>query len=481
MLSGLKRLFALRALLTAICLALLSWHMRSARAQDGGSNYLAGEVVVKLAQATDLASVAADYNLEPTPLSQFGVRPIYRLRIKIASQSVDATVQALLADARRRVVYAEPNYIADAPVVRRAKDSWSADDSWDMTGDFSSYNSQYAATKLGLSEAHRRPTRGGGVTVAVLDTGVDRTHPALAGRLLNGYDFVDMDADPSEAGARETGPYGHGTHVAGLIALVAPEAKILPVRVLDEHGRGNVWVLAEALAYAADPDGNPATDDGADVINLSPSTLRRTKLLESVLAKVCDDLPDTEDDDLPSLNGSNIIIVAAAGNGGGTVPEYPAAENLKGLLAVGASTATDGIAAFSTRGSWAQVLAPGERIVSSVPGGGYGTWSGTSMAAPLVAGEAALIRSAYPNLRQSKLIDHIARTSVRVQTPIQKRVDAAAALSTEPHESFVGFTAAASNASESAGKIDLIVSRSGDLSEAVSVEYRTDETAQLVV
>src|SRR6185295_16802740 len=122
---------------------------------------------------------------------------------------------------------------------------------------------------------------------ALLDTGVDTNHPALAGHLLPGRDFVDDDADPSEVGDQQTGPYGHGTHVAGLVALVAPEAKIIPIRVLDERGVGNIWVLAEALAYAVDPDGDPATADGADVINLSLTTPRETKLIGNLIARAC--------------------------------------------------------------------------------------------------------------------------------------------------------------------------------------------------
>ena len=112
------------------------------------------------------------------------------------------------------------------------------------------------AEKIQLSLAHqinRGTGPNGPVKVAVLDTGVDTNHVALAGRLLPGWDFVDDDADPSEVGDQQTGPYGHGTHVAGLIALVAPEAKIIPIRVLDRYGVGNIWVLAEALAFAIDP------------------------------------------------------------------------------------------------------------------------------------------------------------------------------------------------------------------------------------
>ncbi len=123
------------------------------------------------------------------------------------------------------------------------------------------YVAQWAPGTMHLVEAHR-VRRGAGVIVAVLDTGVDRRHPALAGRMLAGFDFVDNDSDPSEEGSVVEGPYGHGTHVAGLVALAAPEAKILPIRVLDRRGVGNMWVLSEAIRYALDPDNDPASDDG---------------------------------------------------------------------------------------------------------------------------------------------------------------------------------------------------------------------------
>ena len=155
--------------------------------------------------------------------------------------------------------------------------------------------------------------------VAVLDTGAEATHPALLGHLLPGWDFVDNDADPGEAGSREIGPYGHGTHVSGIIALVAPEAKIIPVRVLNQYGIGNSWVLLEGLTYALDPDGDPGTDDGANVINLSLTTPRELELVEHLLAKVV--APRTTDDPLeagdnfPCVHAADAIVVAAAGNG----------------------------------------------------------------------------------------------------------------------------------------------------------------------
>ena len=92
-----------------------------------------------------------------------------------------------------------------------------------------------------------------------VSAGFDLAHPALAGRMLPGWDFVDGDADPSETAQPTQGGYGHGTHVAGLVAWVAPGARLLPLRVLDAEGQGNAWVLAEAMLHAVDPDHNPAT------------------------------------------------------------------------------------------------------------------------------------------------------------------------------------------------------------------------------
>jgi subtilisin family serine protease len=253
------------------------------------------------------------------------------------------------------------------------------------------------------------------VRVAVLDTGIDASHPALAGRLARaadgsilGRDFVDDDLDASEAGSRADAGFGHGTHVAGLVALAAPGARLMPVRVLDAAGRGNTWVLAEALAWAVDPDGNPATDDGAHVINISLGTTRRTELLKTVAELADCSFDDDEDDDdyddagfdddrARCALGHAAVVAAAAGNGGSdTEQQFPAAEPVTGVLGVAASTEARRIADFSNAGSWIQISAPGELIVSTVPGGGWGTWSGTSMAAPLVAGTAALVLQTLP-------------------------------------------------------------------------------------
>ncbi len=384
-------------------------------------DYLPDEIVVKLFQAAGLADVASDYNLDPIPLDQFGTRAIYLMRITDGASPLDRAAE-LQADPR--IVYAEPNFIGRAPEGQQRV-------SWAKGDESVRYEEQWAASMIRLPEAHT-VTRGSGVTVAVLDTGVDLSHPALAGRLVSGFDFVDMDALPSEVSTSGYSTvYGHGTHVAGLIALVAPEAKIMPVRVLDEEGVGNIWVLAEAMAYAVNPDGDINTNDGADVINLSLSTDYPTNLLAEVEDDVtCSDDDQDEDDEgcltAPSQHGA--VVVAAAGNGGSSMPEYPAGETVPGLLAVGASTATDTLAVFSNYGSWVHVIAPGENIFSSVPGGEYAFWSGTSMSTPLVAGEAALVRAFDPGLDAANVTKRIMETSAKVNGPVPLRIDTAAAL-----------------------------------------------------
>jgi subtilisin family serine protease len=248
--------------------------------------------------------------------------------------------------------------------------------------------------------------------VAVLDSGVDMAHPALAAHLTGGYDFVDGDADPREAPSGAG--VGHGTHVAGLVALAAPEARIMPVRVLDAEGAGDMWRLARALVWASDPDADPTTPDGADVINLSLTTLNHTHLMTDLVSEVANDQ-------------RGVVLVAAAGNSGSKEPEFPAGEGGSRLLSVGASAlGTTALAAFSNRGSWVDVAAPGERVSSTVPGGGFATWSGTSMAAALASGEVALVRAAFPQLNARQVIDRVVSTASEGTGGAPRQLNAAA-------------------------------------------------------
>ncbi len=387
-----------------------------------------GEIMVKLRSTAALAPLMAKYPV--TLVSRFGARPIYRLKV-VGNVRVKDILGPMSLEPD--VLIAEANLTHRSPEARKNV-VWAI-------GSPQAYAAQWAPQAMRLAEAQAL-NQGAGVRVAVLDTGVDATHPALAGRLLPGFDFVDYDTLPAEGSNPNAVAYGHGTHVAGLVALVAPAAQIMPLRVLDEDGVGNAWVLSEALLYAIDPDGNPDTDDGAHVINLSLGSLSRTRIvaaiahLASCASEVNDDPvadrsdPGYNDDRRRCSRGKGTVVVAAAGNDGSSgVKQYPAAEGAPELLSVGASTSAKQMASFSNTGSWVQIAAPGDFITSSVPGGAYGTWSGTSMAAPLAAGAAALVRSANPSMAPKDVVERIRRASAPLCSSTGLRqVDAAAAL-----------------------------------------------------
>ncbi len=241
------------------------------------------------------------------------------------------------------------------------------------------YAAQYAAPMLGLAEAHARST-GSGVVVAVLDTGIDAAHPVLAGRLApGGYNFIAGGTDTADTG-------GHGTFVAGLIHLAAPDAKLLPVVVLDSDGIGDGWLFAQGLFHAI--------DRGVEVINLSLGSTYNSQAVEDAL-------------DEAKLLG--IVVVAAGGNqnAGEAFEEFPAATG--NALGVAAVNDLDVKADFSNYNEKFFISSPGDSteqapgeidpdrsIVSALPGGEYGVWEGTSFSTAFVSGAAALIRAQHP-------------------------------------------------------------------------------------
>ena len=249
----------------------------------------------------------------------------------------------------------------------------------DGLGSALTYAEQPAGRSIGLHRAHTT-SLGSGVRVAILDTGADLTHPALQGAIVGGYDFVDFDPDPSDEANGidddEDGfvddAYGHGTHVAGIVHLAAPNAELLVVRVLDSEGRGSLLQVAAGVRWAL--------SNGARVINLSLGSLGFSSTLEQALAEA---------------EALGVVVVTSAGNWGAEVPvEYPASS--QHVFAV-AAVDTGGVPAdFTSRGPYVALSAPGVGVRSAYPGGLYRLWSGTSMSAPFVAGSAALLLSQHP-------------------------------------------------------------------------------------
>lgn len=270
---------------------------------------------------------------------------------------------------------------------------------------------------IGAPESWAAGYTGQGVTVAVIDTGVDLDHPDLqhsiyvnAGEIpgngidddqngyvddVSGYDFVDGDADANDGN-------GHGTHVAGTIAAannsvgatgVAPEANVLPIRVLDDSGRGSDSGVAAGIRYAA--------DIGAQIINLSLGGGTSSRIAAAI--------------EYATSLGS--LVVAAAGNESSAVPSYPAqySRESTSVLSVGAFDSSGQIASFSNgvgSSGAVQIDAPGVGIYSTYLDGRYATLSGTSMATPHVAGVAALILSADPDLTSSELRELLASETI---------------------------------------------------------------------
>ncbi|MGC4764596.1 type VII secretion-associated serine protease mycosin [Micromonospora sp. DT46] len=241
---------------------------------------------------------------------------------------------------------------------------------------------------------------GTGVTVAVIDSGVDRRHPQLAGRVLDGTDLLDPGGD----GRRDCA--GHGTGVASIIAAtprdgtafrgLAPGARILPVRVSEqqvvegrESGRTvSARDFARAVRWAVDHD--------ADVLNLSVVLYADDPAVRAAIGYAVD---------------RDVVVVAAAGNlhDAGDPRPYPAA--YEGVLGVGAIGADGARAPFSQTGSYVDLVAPGSDVLMAAPGEGHHRAEGTSYAAPFVAATAALLRQYRPELTAAQVAQRIVATA----------------------------------------------------------------------
>lgn len=233
------------------------------------------------------------------------------------------------------------------------------------------FSQQWGLSLIGAPAAWQVSQGAKPVVVAVVDSGVDPTQPDLQGALVPGADFVDSSGDTSDG-------FGHGTMVAGVIASrpnngvggagICWTCRVMPIKVLDSSGAGTASAIADGIRWAA--------DNGANVISMSFVLTGPDPGVESAIAYAHD---------------HGVLVVAAAGNYGTDSPTYPA--SYPDVVSVAAIDQSSALYPWSTHGTWVTLAAPGCTVTTAL-GGQFGTFCGTSEAAPLVAGLAGLALSA---------------------------------------------------------------------------------------
>jgi subtilisin family serine protease len=421
------------------------------RAALGDAGFVPGEVVCVVRPGGSIREVNEEYGTRT--LEHVG--RIYRLAVRAGR---DARRVAVRMREDANVESSGLNVYLSSPNARRQLGnrnsplSFPNDRASKLTYDATEYGSQPFVERLRISTAWTRAT-GADVVVAIVDTGVDCDHPALASHLLYdgerlvGYDFVDGDPDPTEGGTAPAegsddpndpnAAYGHGTFIAGIVAKVAPDARIMPIRAFGPDGVGTLFGVIEAVAFAR--------DHGADVVNMSFGAPERLHGLAELVASM----------------QADTIFVAAAGNDAAKERLYPAA--LRSVLAIAAVDDDDVKAGFSNYGAEIDLAAPGVALVSAYPGARYATWSGTSFATPIVSATAALVLSSGTVLssRSHGVAARLEETATPLAEPIlwrlgSGRIDPVAALaepSTEPDYS----GASSSERSGAVGRVSTVM------------------------
>ena len=369
--------------------ALLAWTSPAAGLASWPTpgRHVSGEILVGFRQGTTLAEIGQlNAALRTTVV---GAIPQIRVaRVRIPAGADEGQVAAAY-QRNPHVQYAELNYVATA--VGTVNDPYYLN------------ATLWGLMKVQAPKAWDVTTGSPNVSIAILDTGVDLSHPDLQGKIVSSVNF--------SSSATASDMYGHGTHVAGIaaaatnngvgVAGLGYNSSLMNVKVLGDDGSGSYAAVASGIVWAA--------DHGARVINMSLGGTTASTTLESAVNYAW---------------GKGAVVVAAAGNDASTTPPYPAAYS--NAIAVAATNADDTLASFSNRGDWVDISAPGVSIYSTVPTGscplcassGYRYASGTSMASPFVAGLAALVITRVTDANGSGAVNDEVRACIEASADV---------------------------------------------------------------
>jgi subtilisin family serine protease len=337
------------------------------------ADFVPHELVCSLTPGASIGDINQQYGTTTKEVIDT-VASMYLAYLLSAPDSVSEDSLAAEISLNSTVVYCAPNYYLDAPEpVQRSQPFL------DVIGGDDEVQSQAAAIRLDLSTAQTLST-GSGTQVAVIDVGVNATQPMLAGSVLTGVDYVDQDtvANDEPGGVAS----GHGTFIAGIIKLVAPDVQIVPYRVLDTLGRGDGFSITRAVI--------DAVQRGCEVINISMVMAGKHPSLDAAIEYA---------------RSNDVLVVAAAGNDSTDTPRFPADDSY--CLGVAGVDSADLKADFSNFGSHVDVCGPSVYIKGPFLDSSYARWKGTSFAAPFVAGTAALLYSLRPDARWNDIVDAI--------------------------------------------------------------------------
>ena len=333
-------------------------------------------VLVRVKSGANINAIAATYGavvLGSIPDDNF-------YRLQSSSEGDAALILQLTADLRV-VSVEEDSDVSSAEVVG---DPFHF--SFDITADPGTFTNGAFLTQINLGQSQAK-TRGFGVIVAVLDTGVAATHPALQNNMMAGLNTMQSASAPADLPDGATNAdVGHGTMIAGLITRLAPNAAIMPVRVMNADGKGSTFSVAQGIHYAV--------THGARIITLSFSATANSSALA---------------DALDAAEAAGVILVVAAGNDSANKAQTPTTGN--GALVVASVEADNTKSPYSNYGPFVSVTAPGTDVRSAFWNDNYASWSGTSFAAPMVAAEAALILAANPALSADEVVSLIRDTA----------------------------------------------------------------------